>query len=162
MLFRSPSASWHRANTNSAPASKGSAIAEGPVEIEARFVSSSDGDFALEDLNSHLAASQGAHFSMGPCAVVTTGRGISVLLTSRKTPPFDLGQFRSQGIHPETLKAIGVKAAVAHRRAYDKIAKGSYTVATAGPCTSKIASLPYTQLRRPVFPIHADGALNDR
>ncbi|MGO4671290.1 M81 family metallopeptidase [Bosea sp. 2YAB26] len=141
---------------------KGSAIAEGPVEIEARFVSSSDGDFALEDLNSHLAASQGAHFSMGPSAVVTTGRGISVLLTSRKTPPFDLGQFRSQGIHPETLKAIGVKAAVAHRRAYDKIAKGSYTVATSGPCTSKIASLPYTQLRRPVFPIHPDDALDDR
>jgi microcystin degradation protein MlrC len=135
---------------------KGSAIAEGPVEIEARFVSSSDGRFALEDLNSHLAASQGAHFSMGPSAVVTTGRGVTVLLTSRKTPPFDLAQFRSQGIHPETLKAIGVKAAVAHRRAYDKIARGSYTVATVGPCTSKIASLPYTRLRRPVFPIHGD------
>jgi microcystin degradation protein MlrC len=137
---------------------KGSAVAEGPLEIDACFVRSSDGLFALEDLNSHLAASQGAHFSMGPSAVVTTGAGVTVLLTSRKTPPFDLGQFRSQGIHPETLRAIGVKAAVAHRRAYDKIAKGSYTVATAGPCTSKIATLPYTRLRYPVFPIHADPA----
>lgn len=137
---------------------KGSAVAEGPLEIDACFVRSSDGLFALEDLNSHLAASQGAHFSMGPSAVVTTGAGVTVLLTSRKTPPFDLGQFRSQGIHPETLRAIGVKAAVAHRRAYDKIAKGSYTVATAGPCTSRIATLPYTRLRRPVFPIHAEPA----
>lgn len=134
---------------------KGSAIAEGPLELEVRFVSASDGGFTLEDPNSHLAASQGSHFSMGPCAVVTVGRGITVLLTSRKTPPFDLGQFRSQGIHPEMLKVIGVKAAVAHRRAYDRVAKGSYTVATAGPCTSEIVALPYTRLRRPVFPIHA-------
>lgn len=136
---------------------KGSAIAEGPVEIEVRFVSASDGQFSLEDLNSHLAASQGSRFSMGPSVVVEAG-GVTILLTSRKTPPFDLGQFRSQGIHPETLKAIGVKAAVAHRRAYDKIAKGSFTVSTPGPCTSKIAGLPYTRLRKPVFPIHAGAS----
>lgn len=131
---------------------KGSAIAEGPVEIAARFVSASDGEFALEDLNSHLAAAQGSHFSMGPCVVVQV-EGVTVLLSSRKTPPFDLGQLRSQGIQPETLKAIGVKAAVAHRRAYDKIAKGSFTVVTPGPCTSRITGLPYKRLRRPVFPL---------
>lgn len=133
---------------------KGSAIAEGLVEADAVFVSASDGEFALEDLNSHLAASQGSRFSMGPSVVVKVA-GVTVLLTSRKTPPFDLGQLRSQGIEPEGLKAIGVKAAVAHRRAYDKIAKGSFTVATPGPCTSKIVGLPYTRLRKPVFPIHA-------
>lgn len=135
---------------------KGSAIAEGPVEIEATFVGASNGEFALEDLKSHLAASQGSRFSMGPSVVVRVG-GVTVLLTSRKTPPFDLGQLRSQGIEPESLKAIGVKAAVAHRRAYDKIAKGSFTVATPGPCTSRISGLPYTRLRKPVFPIHADA-----
>ncbi|HEV7259237.1 MAG TPA: M81 family metallopeptidase [Bosea sp. (in: a-proteobacteria)] len=137
---------------------KGNAIAEGPVEAEARFVRASDGIFTLEDLNSHLAASQGSHFSMGPSVVVEVA-GVTVLLTSRKTPPFDLGQFRSQGIHPEDLKAIGVKAAVAHRRAYDKIARGSFTVATPGPCTSRIGTLPFKHLRRPVFPIHAESEL---
>lgn len=135
---------------------KGSAVAEGPLAIEARFVSASDGLFTLEDLNSHLAASQGAEFSMGPSAVVVT-KGVTILLTSRKTPPFDLAQFRSQGIHPEQLKAIGIKAAVAHRRAYDRIAKGSYTVATLGPCTSRIETLPYKRLRCPVFPIHPEA-----
>lgn len=131
---------------------KGSAIAERPVEAEASFVSASDGEFALEDLNSHLAASQGSRFSMGQSAVVKVA-GVTILLTSRKTPPFDLGQLRSQGIQPETLKAIGVKAAVAHRRAYDKIAEGSFTVTTPGPCTSRITGLPYRRLRRPVFPL---------
>jgi microcystin degradation protein MlrC len=76
-----------------------------------------------------------------------------VLLTSRKTPPFDLAQFRSQGIVPEGLFAIGVKAAVAHRKAYDPIMAGSYTVRTAGPCTSAIETLDYRRLRKPVYPI---------
>jgi microcystin degradation protein MlrC len=132
---------------------RGSALDEGPVEIEVTFVSRSDGHFTLEDRNSHLAAAQGVHFSMGPCAVVTVGEGITVLLTTRKTPPFDLAQLRSQGIVPETLSLIGVKAAVAHRRAYDPIAAASYTVTTPGPCTSDLTQLTYRRVRRPIFPL---------
>lgn len=133
---------------------KGSRLGAGPLDADAVFIRRSDGHFTLEDRNSHLAASQGIHFSMGPCAVVRIG-GVTVLLSSRKTPPFDLGQWRSQGVMPEELFAIGVKAAVAHRRAYDPIAKGSYTVATPGPCSSVIATLPYRRLRRPIFPLDA-------
>lgn len=131
---------------------KGSRLDPGPVDLEVTFISRSDGAFTLEDRNSHLAAMQGIHIKMGASAVVEA-QGIKILLTSRKTPPFDLGQFRSQGIIPEDLSAIGVKAAVAHRRAYDKIARRSYTVTTPGPCTSDVKSLPYTRLRSPVFPL---------
>ena len=132
---------------------KGSALDEGPVDVDATFMSRSDGRFTLEDRNSHLAAAQGVTFDMGPCAVVSVGAGITVLLTSRKTPPFDLAQLRSQGIIPETLSLIGVKAAVAHRRAYDPIAVASYTVTTPGPCTSDLTRLTYRRVRRPVFPL---------
>ncbi|MGE3315021.1 MAG: MlrC C-terminal domain-containing protein, partial [Planctomycetaceae bacterium] len=68
-------------------------------------------------------------------------------------PPFDLGQLRSQGIIPESLSAIGINAAVAHRRAYDPIVKGSYTVSTPGPCSSDIRSFPFRHVRRPIFPL---------
>jgi len=131
---------------------KGSRLDSGPLELDVTFVSRSDGAFTLEDRNSHLAAMQGIYFSMGPSAVVEFA-GIRILLTSRKTPPFDLAQFRSQGIIPEELWVIGVKAAVAHRRAYDPIARRSFTVTTPGPCTSDLKSLPYSRLRRPVFPV---------
>jgi microcystin degradation protein MlrC len=131
---------------------KGSRLDPGPVELDVTFVSRSDGAFTLEDRNSHLAAMQGIYFSMGPSAVVEVN-GIKILLTSRKTPPFDLAQFRSQGIVPEDLWIIGVKAAVAHRRAYDPIVHRSFTVTTPGPCTSDLTSLPYEKLRRPVFPV---------
>jgi microcystin degradation protein MlrC len=132
---------------------KHTSLDEGPVDVTATLVRLSDGVFALEDLNSHLAASQGASFDMGPCAVVTVNGAVTVLLTSRKTPPFDLGQLRSQGIEPEKLSVIGVKAAVAHRRAYDRISSASYTVRTPGPCTSDLRALPYQKLRRPIFPL---------
>ena len=123
-----------------------------PLELDVELASSSDGRFTLEDRQSHLASIHGCHIEMGPCATVRHG-GVTILLTSRKTPPFDLGQFRSQGIEPEKLSVIGVKAAVAHRRAYDPIAGASFSVDTPGPCTSNLRSLPYQEVRRPIFPL---------
>lgn len=124
----------------------------GPLELDVELVSRSDGNFVLEDLHSHMVASQGKHIRMGPSAVVRH-EGVTILLTSRKTAPFDLGQWRSQGVDPENLSVIAVKAAVAHRQAYDRIAATSYTVGTPGPCASDPRTLPYTKVRRPAFPL---------
>ena len=131
---------------------KGSRLDAGPLTLAVELVSRSDGKFQLEDKQSHLASMCGDKFDMGPCAVVRHA-GLLILLTSRKTPPFDLGQWRSQGIDPAKLSVIGVKAAVAHRRAYDPIAARSYWVDTPGPCSSNLKSLPYQRARRPVFPL---------
>jgi microcystin degradation protein MlrC len=79
---------------------------------------------------------------MGTSAVVRHG-GLQILLTSRKTPPFDLGQWQSQGIDPAQLRAIVVKAAVAHRRAYDPITARSFTVDTPGPCRTDLSQFDY-------------------
>ena len=130
---------------------KGSRLDLGPVSLEVELVSRSDGRFELEDLKSQIVV-LGRMIDMGPSAVVRH-RGLTILLTSRRLAPMDLGQWRSQGIDPETLSVIGVKAAVGHRRAYDKIASSSYTVRTRGPCTSDLTMLPYKNIRRPVFPL---------
>jgi microcystin degradation protein MlrC len=131
---------------------KGSRLDEGPLQLEVGLLWTSDGKFELEDKQSHLASMAGDRFDMGPCAVVRH-QGITILLTSRKTPPFDLGQWRSQGIDPAKLSVIVVKAAVAHRRAYDPIAARMIWVDTPGPCTSNLSSLPYRHIRRPIFPL---------
>jgi microcystin degradation protein MlrC len=131
---------------------RGWSLDMGPLEVEATLLSRGSGAFRFEDPNNHLASATGSGFDMGPCAVVRTA-GVTVLLTSHKTPPFDLGQFRSQGIDPENFKWIGVKAAVGHRQAYDPISVSSYYVDTPGPCSSNLALLPYRHLRRPVYPL---------
>ncbi|WEJ34035.1 M81 family metallopeptidase [Devosia sp. SD17-2] len=133
---------------------KGSALGAGPLEVEGIFLRRSDGKYVLEDRNSHIVASRGVNIDMGPSAVIEVA-GVTILLSSDRMAPADLGQLRSQGIIPETLKAVGIKAAVQHRRAYDKIMRGSYTVSTPGPCTSKITTLPYKRLRPNVFPFDA-------
>ena len=134
---------------------KGSSFDPGPVNLEVTLVRLTDGHFDLEDKQSHLASARGSHIEMEPCAVVTH-RNVTILLTSRATPPFDLGQWRSQGIDPEKLNVIGVKAAVGHRRAYDPIIRASYTVSTPGPCSSDLFSLPYRKLRHPIYPLDKD------
>ena len=131
---------------------KGSPLDPGPVTLDVELISRSDGIFELEDHHSHLVGSLGKIINMGPSAVVKH-RGLTILLKSKKLPPFDLGQWRSQGINPEELSMIGIKAAVGHRVAYGPIASAEFTVNTSGPCTSDISRLPYTRLRRPVFPL---------
>jgi microcystin degradation protein MlrC len=131
---------------------KGSRLDAGPLSLEVELISRGNGQFELEDKQSHLASMSGNIFQMGDCAVVKY-RGILILLTSNKTPPFDLGQWRSQGIEPTQLSVIGVKAAVAHRRAYDPIAAQMFWVDTPGPCSSNLKSLPFQNVTRPIYPL---------
>lgn len=123
-----------------------------PVEVEVEFVSSSDGRFELEDRHSHLASMNGVNINMGPSALVKA-RGVNILLTTRKTPPFDLGQLRSQGVRPEECSVIGVKAAVAHRQGYDPITAATFTINVPGPCSSDVASFSFEKVRRPIYPL---------
>lgn len=131
---------------------KGSPLSAGPLPLEVELVSLRDGLFTLEDPHSHLASMCGSQFDMGRCAVVRH-QGITILLTSRRTPPFDLGQWRSQGIDPEKLSVIAVKAAVAHRKAYDPIAGAHFSVETPGPCSSNLKSFPFRYVKRPIYPL---------
>jgi microcystin degradation protein MlrC len=130
---------------------KSGVVGAEPLPLEVELLSLSDGQYTLEDPNSHLAGS-GQKINMGPCAVVRC-QEITILLTSLPSPPFDLGQWRSQGVNPEELSVIAVKAASAHRQAYDPIAVASYTVDTPGPCTEKLERLPYRRVNRPVYPL---------
>jgi len=124
----------------------------GPTAVRGRLIRVTDGEFILEDRHSHAASMGGLRVSMGPCAVVES-EGVTILLTSQRTPPFDLGQWRSQGLEPANFTLIGIKAAVAHRQAYRQIGKAEYFVKTPGPCASDLRTLPYRQIRRPVFPL---------
>jgi microcystin degradation protein MlrC len=125
----------------------------GPLTIEATFVSRSSGRFALLDRQSHLASVVGDRFDMGLCAVVRA-EGVTILLTSRPTLPMDLGQWLSQGLDPSDFKIVGIKAAVAHRRAFDPIAAGHLLVETPGPCAGDLRTLPFRHRQRPVYPLN--------
>ncbi len=147
----------HKSSPASQATSRGHALSapelcSPPLVMEVELVRKTNGRFRLEDSHSHLAALNGLEVDMGRCLVVRRGN-VWLLITSRKTPPFDLGQLRSQGIEPRERRFVVVKAAVAHRRAYDPIAAASFTVDTPGPCSSRLERFPFQRLRRPVFPL---------
>ena len=131
---------------------KTSSLTDGPLDVTVTLESTSDGRFTLEDKHSHLASGSGLYIEMGPSAVVRCS-GVRILLTSLKTPPFDLAQLRSQGINPEDCSVVNVKAAVAHRQGWDPVTAHTYTVDTPGPCSSDISQLPFQLVKRPVFPL---------
>lgn len=131
---------------------KSGEIGSEPLKLKVELLSRSDGNYQLEDPHSHLGSSWGLHIKMGPCAVVRHGK-ITILLTTRRSPPFDLAQWRSQGFDPEDFEIINAKAAVAFRQAYEKIAKRIYYVDTLGPCTSNLESLPFKRIKRPIWPL---------
>jgi len=123
-----------------------------PLIFECKLLRLCDGLFELENKQSHLASMSGDRFDMGQCAIVTY-RGVVILLTSNRTPPMDLGQWRHVGLTPEKFSVLVVKAAVAHRKAYDPIAARQIWVDTPGPCSSNLTSFAYGRIRRPMFPL---------
>lgn len=123
-----------------------------PVEVTGTVRALSDGTFACELPDNHFAAFYGDTIRMGRTAWLRVG-GVNIVLTERKTPPFDLAQLRGIGVIPEHQKLIVVKSAVAYRAAYLPIAAGVVELDTAGLCSANLARFPYQHLRRPIYPL---------
>jgi microcystin degradation protein MlrC len=122
------------------------------IEVPLKLLKKIDGKFTVEDLHSHIVSMCGSQIEMGPTALASYGN-ILILVTTHKTPPMDLGQWRCVGVDPADFEIIGIKAAVAHRQAYDRISRRSYTVSTPGCCTSDLKTLSYHNVERPAFPL---------
>jgi microcystin degradation protein MlrC len=76
-----------------------------------------------------------------------------LVLNSKRTPPFSLGQLTSLGIEPSRLRAIVVKAAIAYRAAYGPIAGEIIEVDTPGLTANDPRRFRYTRVRRPLYPL---------
>jgi microcystin degradation protein MlrC len=123
-----------------------------PVDVRGVVRALSDGVFECELPDNHFASFYGNTIRMGRTAWLRVG-GVNIVLTERKTPPFDLAQLRGVGVIPEQQKMIAVKSAVAYRAAYLPIAAGVVEMDTAGLCSANLARFPYRSLRRPIFPL---------
>jgi len=130
---------------------KGSPLDAGPLAIERNSSRAATATSLWRTRTAILLDGRQAHRHGRLCGRAL--RGSADPANSRKTPPFDLGQLRSQGIVPEQQYVIVVKAAVAHRQAYDPIAAATYWVDTPGPCSSNLRVFPYRKVRRPIDPL---------
>ena len=121
-----------------------------PILLKGTIDKLSDGKFVLKNKQSHLASMMGINIDMGLSAVLKNDK-LTLLLTSIKTPPMDLGQLISQDINPKEAKFIIIKAAVSHKDAYDPIASHSFYIDSQGLCTSNLKKLPFKKIGQKII-----------
>ncbi|WP_240418410.1 M81 family metallopeptidase [Paenibacillus periandrae] len=89
---------------------------------------------------------------MGRTAVIVCGN-LTVVVTEKRTPPWDLGHLRYIGIWPEDYHIIVVKSAIAWQTALGAFAKRVIHVDTPGCCSANLSHFDYQYVKRPIYPL---------
>lgn len=96
------------------------------------------------------------HFDQGRTAIVRTDTGLTVMLTSRRVPPFSLRQLTAFGIDPAGFRVLVAKGVNAPLAAYAPVCRTILRVNTPGVTSADMTTLPYHHRRRPMFPFERE------
>lgn len=92
-------------------------------------------------------------YNQGLTAVVKTiDTRITVMLTSKRVPPFSLAQLTAFGLDPTKFDLLVAKGVIAPLAAYRPIAKSFLFVDTPGVTRADMRKLKYQNRRQPMFP----------
>jgi microcystin degradation protein MlrC len=119
-----------------------------PLIADVTVLSLHDGKFT-ETGTTHGGITQ---FDQGRTAIVCTGSGLAIMLTSKRTPPFSLRQLTAWGIDPSQFHILVAKGVHAPRAAYAAACKHFLRVDTPGVTRADMTKLAYHHRRRPLFP----------
>ena len=125
-----------------------------PVSIQGVVDAISDGRFT-DDRPRHGGQ---RIYDQGLTVVLETPQEHTIVLTSKRMPPFSLEQILSQGIDPEAKRLIVVKGVIAPRAAYEPIAKEIIAVDTPGSTSANVHGFAYEHRRRPLYPLESDAS----
>jgi len=116
------------------------------------------GPFEVVELSSgRFSETQATHggftkFDQGQTAVLRNSLGLTIVVTSRRTPPFSLLQLTSAGVEPGDFLAIGAKGVHAPVAAYRQVCQTFIRVDTPGVTTADMTKLSYRERRKPLYP----------
>jgi len=92
------------------------------------------------------------HCDQGATAVLRHESGITIMVTSRRQPPFSLKQLTTFDVDPADFHILIVKGVNAPIAAYEPVCEHLLRVNTAGATTADMDQLNYQHRRRPMFP----------
>ena len=95
-------------------------------------------------------------YDQGPTAVVKTVHGLTLVLTSRRTPPFSLRQLTAFGIDPQRFHVLVAKGVHAPVAAYAPVCKTMLRVNTPGLTSADLTQFDYRHRRQPLYPFEAE------
>ena len=91
-------------------------------------------------------------FDQGRTAILSTEGGLTVMVTSRRTPPFSLRQLTEFGIDPKQFQILVAKGVNAPLAAYQAVCPSILRVNTKGVTVADMTQLSFQHRRRPMFP----------
>jgi microcystin degradation protein MlrC len=118
-----------------------------PLTLTGRVRTLSDGEWIVRG-----PMYTGVKVSMGPTAVLDTGR-LQIVVVSRHHEPWDQGVFTSVGIDPKTKRYLLLKSRIHYRAGFAPLARATITCDGEGVTTSDNDRLRFERVRRPVFPL---------
>lgn len=92
------------------------------------------------------------HYDMGRAAVIQTGKGNTVLLHSKRVPPFSLAQLTSCAINPATFEVIVAKGVNAPIAAYSEVCPTLLQADTPGATQADMTKFTFKTRRKPLYP----------
>ena len=119
-----------------------------PISCEVEILSLHEGRFT-ETQPRHGG---GMNFDQGRTAIVKTETGLTVMLTSRRQPPFSLSQLTQLGLDPAAFRILIAKGVHAPVAAYREVCRSFLRVNTPGVTAADMRQLPYHHRRKPMFP----------
>lgn len=122
-------------------------IGGGPLTVTGHVAAITDGEMVLSG-----PVGGGMRRSYGLSLLLRVG-GIEVIVISHNGQAIDLVQFTSLGIDPTRRSTIAVKSMQHFRAAFEPIAREIVEVDTGALCTKDFKSRPYTNIRRPIWPL---------
>lgn len=124
----------------------------GPLIGKFRVVGLYDGQYRETEVR-HGGIS---HFDQGRTALVTTETGLTVMLTSRRAPPFSLKQLTTFGIDPKAYQILVAKGVNAPLAAYAPVCPHLIRVNTPGVTTADMRQLAFHHRRQPMWPFEPE------
>ena len=91
-------------------------------------------------------------FDQGATAIVKCSSGVTVMLTSKRVPPFSLAQFTSCDLDPLDFRVFVAKGVIAPQAAYREVSDHFILVNTPGATCADMTQLEFKNRRQPMFP----------
>jgi microcystin degradation protein MlrC len=123
-----------------------------PLRVKGRVGLLSDGRYR----NTGLLWT-GAAGNLGKTAVLVT-EGVDVLISERPNGAMDPAVFTSNRVDVARKSVVAVKSQIFAPRSYGDLVAETIVVDGEGWATTDFKKLPYTRLRRPIFPLDPDVA----
>lgn len=122
-----------------------------PIDLEAYVKCLTDGRLTLR-----TPMGRGSPVNLGR-TVRLVGRGVDIVVASRRAQVLDPGPFLLHGIDVARCRIVGLKSSAHFRAGYEGIARYVISTDPPGLSTSNLHSLPYRHLRRPIYPLDPEA-----